>query len=66
MRNELASEIRQLKKNESAQKASIDNLNIAIQELNNALNEKEMELSNTKRQLNASLFITFIAKGFLR
>ena len=57
MRNELASEIRQLKKNESAQKASIDNLNIAIQELNNALNEKEMELSNTKRQLNASLYL---------
>lgn len=57
MRNELASEIRQLKKNETAQKASIDNLNIAIQELNNALNEKEMELSNTKRQLNASSFI---------
>ena len=66
MRNELASEIRQLKKNETAQKASIDNLNIAIQELNNALNEKEMELSNTKRQLNASWFITFIAKSFLR
>ena len=57
MRNELASEIRQLKKNETAQKASIDNLNIAIQELNNALNEKEMELSNIKRQLNASSFI---------
>ena len=57
MRNELASEIRQLKKNETAQKASIDNLNIAIQELNNALNEKEMELSNTKRQLNARLYL---------
>jgi chromosome segregation ATPase len=52
-------ELAQLCEANNAQKSAITNLNLTVQQLNNALSDKENELANFRKEIEVSLLISY-------